>query len=135
MKKKILIGFALTFVVAVAGWNIIWSLEHDNTLSVALHNLIAIAGDENNQGKDENVDIKELYKKNYINETEKECFITEVYECKFGITIPEWVPIIGGTECSWNSTTEVNAKGKENPCLFTGNPLNACDYYRCRKNI
>ena len=46
MKKKILVGITLTFVVAVAGWNINWSLKHDNTLSVALRNLVAIAGDE-----------------------------------------------------------------------------------------
>lgn len=133
MKKKILIGFALTFIVAVAGWNIIWSLEHDNTLSVALHNLVAIAGDENNQGKDEDVDIKELYKKNHMNVPD-ECIGTEVYRCEVGFTIPEWIPKIGGLKCTWTYVDEVDFEGMHNPCRFTGNPANVCDYYRCTRN-
>lgn len=134
MKKKILIGITLTFVVAVAGWNINWSLKHDNTLSVALRNLVAIAEDEHNQGTGENVDqIGSLYTKNYMNDS-KDCVIKEEYECRIGFTVPLSVPWIGGTECYMNYIDEVEYPGKENPCEFTGNPLHACDYYRCRKN-
>ena len=134
MKKKILIGVALTFVVAVVGWNINWSLKHDNTLSVALHNLVAIAGDEGNQGTDENVSIEELYKKNHIND-EKECTVVEVYNCVVGVTIPNSIPWIGGMKCEATIPIKVEYDGMQNHCKFTNNPLNACDYYRCRKNI
>lgn len=134
MKKKILIGFALTFVVAVAGWNIIWSLEHDNTLSVALHNLVAIAGDENNQGKDEDVDVTELYKRNHVN-AEIKCEIIEVYQCVIGVTIPDIIPYIGGLRCEATFPKRVKYDGMQNHCTFTGNPSNVCDYYRCSKNI
>ena len=58
--------------------------------------------------------------KQYHKDNPLPCTITEYFNCHIGITIPDWIPYIGGT--------------MENHCEYTGNEQHSCDYYRCRKN-
>ena len=134
MKKQILIGAILIIVIAVSAWNVSLGLKHDNIPEIAFVNLDAIAQDENTQEGGESSDIKEKFKKNYINASES-CEIKEVFECNIGLSVPSWVPKIGGIKCEFTYQDEVIFPGTKNDCTYTGNPDNACDYYQCRKNI
>lgn len=65
--------------------------------------------------------------KGYLNDV-KDCKISETKRCDFEI----WIPGIG--YCKLGFDYVVKHDGKENPCLYTGNLNNQCNYYSCRRS-
>lgn len=134
MKNKILVGVMLLFVVTMTAWNVNQGFKSNRSANMAFVDLDAIADGENTQeGGGESTDIKELYKKGYLNDS-KSCIITEVYPCTIGVTIPKYVPYFGGVRCEATFYMTKEIKGTKNDCDYTGNPETACDYYQCRRN-
>lgn len=138
MKKKMVYVVAAVIVAVVAVFNVKTVLEANRAYDLTASSIDALSEDgdgesdgESNNGED--VKIKDKYMKNHVNDFQA-CEIKEVYECKISLTIPSWVPVIGGTQCEYNYEDEVTFPGTQNECIYTGNPDNACDYYRCRKN-
>ena len=62
------------------------------------------------------------------------CTITEYFNCHIGITIPDWIPYVGGTSCEADFTIPYSSEGTDNLGEYTGNVQHSCDYFRCRKN-
>lgn len=71
----------------------------------------------------------------YYIDNPRPCTITEYFNCHIGITIPDWIPYVGGTSCEADFAIPYESEGMENHCEYTGNKQNFCDYYRCCKNL
>lgn len=124
MKNRIF-GIFLVLCIAISGVLSISSFLKDNkTIDVILNDLDAIA--QNESGSDDQ-------RKGYVDNPQS-CVIKEVYECRVGITIPDWVPYVGGMQCYTTYIDEVEFPGTQNSCIYTGNMNQTCDYYRCTKN-
>lgn len=127
-KKKKIVGLTLcSFLLGItvySGYRTYDTYRQIKESLLLIEDVEALAVDENVHG---------TMMQYYLN-APKECTITEYYSCKAGITIPNWVPKIGGTACNVDIKIPYESKGTENPCLFTGNKDNYCDYYRCEKN-
>lgn len=59
--------------------------------------------------------------KQYHKDNPLPCTITEYFNCHIGITIPDWIPYIGGTSCEADFAIPYDSKGMENHCEYTGN--------------
>lgn len=64
----------------------------------------------------------------------KPCTATEIVTCSIGITIPIWVPEIGGLSCEFDISYPIKVQGSENACTQTGNSSQYCCSYSCRRN-
>jgi len=73
------------------------------------------------------------YSKGYLNNPE-DCTITKSFQCSIGITIPDWVPYVGGTKCESTWTQTKDFKGTRNYCTYTGNKETTCSYHECKEN-
>ncbi|SFK34030.1 hypothetical protein [Proteiniphilum acetatigenes] len=62
------------------------------------------------------------------------CTVTETRTCTIGMTIPEWVPYIGGLRCDIQFDYPVTFHGSQNNCIYTGVPSHYCNPFPCRKN-
>lgn len=115
MKKKIFGGIAILGIAAFVAFNVNLSTNKEVPLLV-LANVEALAQESGG----------DLWK-GYINAVEN-CKVSETKRCDFEI----WIPGIG--YCQLGFDYIIKHEGKENPCTYTGNENNQCDYYRCIKS-
>ncbi|GAB6010954.1 NVEALA domain-containing protein [Viscerimonas tarda] len=123
MKKKIIGGLAVLTIAAVAVLNVNLSSQKELLSDILLANVEAVAQGEYNSND----------RRGFL-DNPLPCEIKEVYECSIGVTVPSWVPYLGGFECWATFQDEVSFPGTENHCVYTGNEDHMCDYYRCQKN-
>ncbi len=128
MKLKV---FLFLVVVLVAGYTAYNSVQINTKLAdLSLMSIESLAGENDGMG---NGEANGGLWTGYVNNSQS-CNIKETYECKIGFTIPNWVPYVGGMSCQFNYIDEVNIPGTRNDCIYTGNPTQVCDYYRCTRN-
>lgn len=65
--------------------------------------------------------------KGYLNNP-KECKFSETVRCEVGVSIP------GIGTCNIGFSYTIKHDGTMNPCTYTGNIQNQCDYYQCKRN-
>lgn len=128
MRNKIISGIFALVVLVIAGFGMNKSMKSYGKLGdTALKNVIALAGGENPETPSPGENDGNLWK-GYMNE-EEICRVSETKRCDFVI----WIPGIGYCELGFDY--KINYEGTRNPCTYTGNMNNQCDYYTCRRNL
>lgn len=112
----------MIIMAVVITWTFDSNMKYNKVSDVLFADLEATANGESAVGKQ------------YYIDNPLSCTAKEAFQCHYGITIPDWIPYVGGLSCTGTYVKEVEFPGSENHCIYTGVKQHSCDYYRCRRN-
>lgn len=126
LKKVYYVIFA-SVILAISALNVTVFLKKAASADLSTSSIETIA-QETNSGELGKVD----YSKGYVNNNQP-CNVSQVVHCEFGFTIPDWVPYVGGTSCTYSWDKVIQKAGTENYCTYTGGS-SGCSFHPCREN-
>lgn len=137
VKQFQIVAFAV-IVIAVTAFNVYTALDSNHSYDLSMTTIDAMSengGESSWEGDfiDGESGSGGHIRRSHVDKHES-CTVKEPFECTINLRVPDWVPWIGGSTCTYTYIDEIEFPGTQNHCTPTRNKDDYCDYFLCRKN-